>query len=638
MTQERMLDCHRLESCLSAAVFLGLFIYLWKGIEPHLLYCGFGVFTAYPVVSLEGPFLRDVFSTPGGPIGALAALLAQSYAHSWLGALTITAILGILLLGMRRLLQLGQAGKFRDLTWVPLLLALTVYNNYYENPLSILLAAVLSVWTSILYSVLPLKTAVARVASFLVLLAAVYYVAGASALIFAAIACLIEAFLRQRILSAIAQMALALGGALVLGWFVFGLRLQTILTVGTPWDPDKALKFSPLANWLLFVLHVFVPSLVLVTFLGQVLLESETKTDTRSDRRMKGRQSTHSVKQARRWRSDSRAWIGLRMLAVVATMVLCLAFTRTHAHCERALHYYAQQRDWGQVLALANRMRGKQRFTRSGVFDINRALAHQGRLGSELFAFPQVDVKTLFMTFDDMPGRVMHAKSLELHLDLGCLNAAEKNAYELLAQEGPTPPILEAMVRIHLAKGQYQAARVVFHALRKSVGSGQYVRRWEPILADPARAESDPLIQSWRKVRLTRDDTSLGISEAAVKNIVDAAPDGDHRLAFEYLMACHLLRNERAEIISRLPLLKPLGYTQLPRHYAEALLVQSLRTGAPLDMQGWTLDPDLQRQFQDIRTIVTESRGNDRRVYETLVPKYGDTYMFYSMFNLCGLK
>ncbi len=103
-------------------------------------------------------------------------------------------------------------------------------------------------------------------------------------------------------------------------------------------------------------------------------------------------------------------------------------------------------------------------------------------------------------------------------------------------------------------------------------------------------------------------------------------------------MACHLLRNERAEIISRLPLLKPLGYTQLPRHYAEALLVQSLRTGAPLDMQGWTLDPDLQRQFQDIRTIVTESRGNDRRVYETLVPKYGDTYMFYSMFNLCGLK
>jgi hypothetical protein len=38
-------------------------------------------------------------------------------------------------------------------------------------------------------------------------------------------------------------------------------------------------------------------------------------------------------------------------------------------------------------------------------------------------------------------------------------------------------------------------------------------------------------------------------------------------------MACCLLRNERGELIRRLPLLKPLGYQQLPRHYAEELLL-----------------------------------------------------------------
>ena len=103
-------------------------------------------------------------------------------------------------------------------------------------------------------------------------------------------------------------------------------------------------------------------------------------------------------------------------------------------------------------------------------------------------------------------------------------------------------------------------------------------------------------------------------------------------------MACHLLRNERAELINWLPLLKSLDYTQLPRHYAEAVLVQSLMTGTPANTHGWTVDPDLQHQFWEIRNIVTESCGDSLIVYDTLVPTYEDTYMFYSMFNLCGLK
>jgi len=324
------------------------------------------------------------------------------------------------------------------------------------------------------------------------------------------------------------------------------------------------------------------------------------------------------------------------MLAVAMTAALCLMFTRTPARHERMLHYHAQRRDWNQVLALANRMRGRHRFTRSGVFDINRALAHQGRLGSELCAFPQSSVDTLLMTFKDMPGRVMHAKSLELYLDLGCLNAAEKNAYELLAQESASPRVLDALVRVHLAKGQYEPARVVFQALRKCVGGREYARRWQAIIADPARAETDPLIQSWRRVKLTTDAPSAAFSPTTLKNLLDAVPD--NRLAFEYLMACHLLKNEQTEIIRRLPCLRPLGYPQLPRHYAEALLVHSLKTGRPVEAQNWAIDPDLQRQCAEIRHIVTEARGDDRKAFDALVPEYGDSYMFYSMFNLCGLK
>ena len=30
--------------------------------------------------------------------------------------------------------------------------------------------------------------------------------------------------------------------------------------------------------------------------------------------------------------------------------------------------------------------------------------------------------------------------------------------------------------------------------------------------------------------------------------------------------------------------------------------------------------------------------GNHQAVFDTLVPKYGDTYMFYSLFNVCGVE
>jgi len=606
------------------------------GIGPHLLYYGFGVFTAYPIVSLEGSFLRTTFSTAGGTLRALAALLAQSYQIAWLGALVIAAILGVLFLGIQRLLQSMQAGKFRDLAWVPLLLALIIYNNCYENPLPILLAVGLSVWTTILYGALPARTLPGWAGSFLVLFAAVYYLAGASALVFAGIVCLTEALLHRKIVLAIAQAALAAGGAFVLGRFVFGLQPQAIYTAGTPWDPSNAVRFSPLANRLALALHAFVPGLILVALLGRILLEGEAGTSTRRGRRKERPHRTGEPKKAGGWRGDSRVWTGLRMLVVAVTAVLCLVFSQTCIRYERALHYHAQRRDWDQVLALAARMRGKYPFTRSGVFDINRALAHRGRLGSELCVFPQDGTRSLFMSFDGMPGRLLHAKSLELYLDLGCVNAAEKNAYELLDHEGPSPHVLEALIRIHLVKGQYESARVVFRALQKCVGCREHVRRWQHVMADPAQVQTDALIQSWRRVKRASDDTSMGVSLATLKSLLEDTPD--HRLAFEYLMAGHLLKHQRLELMSRLPLLRPLGYTQLPRHYAEALLVHSLMTGTPVDAQGWTIEPDLQRQFREIRGIATEARGNDRAVFDTLVPKYGDTYMFYSMFDLCGLK
>ena len=350
---------------------------------------------------------------------------------------------------------------------------------------------------------------------------------------------------------------LAGGGAFVLGRLLFGLGPWATYTTGTLWDSTAGYGFSTLSNLLTAILYAFAAGLILVAFLGGTLLHTGERT--RLGHRGKSDRPAKPAGQVSRWTADERLWVGVRMLVVAVTAVLCLALSRNHIRDERALHYYASQRDWDSAIALAHRMRGRHAFTRCGVFDINRALAHQGRLGDELCAYPQDDTRTLFLSFDDLTGRLQHAQLLELYLDLGCPNAAEKNAYELLDNEGPSPYVLEALVRIHLTKGQYESARIAFEALRKFVGGGPYVRQWQDVIADPARAASHPLLQAWHRAQGTADYAVAGVSfEPLLKRLLQDKPG--HRLAFEYLMAHYLLKHQRAEFVRCLPLLRPLGY------------------------------------------------------------------------------
>jgi len=627
MVQEQGLDRHGAERCWQDIILLGLFLYTWQGIQPHLLYCGFGVFTAYPVFSWEQGFLQAALSSPGGPLNALGALLAQSYSHDALGALALVIVLGLLAWGIQSLLRSVQAERVRDLAWVPALLALIIYNHY-EDPLPILLAIGLSLWLALLYHSLPVRTWPARAGLFLVLFVLAYYLAGASAFVFASLACLMEALLRRRVPDAIVPLVLAAGATFFLGRFVFGLDVASLPTSGTPWDPASNSRLSPFSSTLASILYGYVPGLLIVVFLGRAVLKVGVRL----------RPATNQPKQAEaRPAWQSRLMCGLRLLAVMLTAVLCLALSRSHIRYERALHYHAQQRDWDRVLTLARRMRGKHPFTRCGVFTVNRALAHRGLLGTELCAYPQNETKTLFLSFDDMTGRLQHAQQLELFLDLGCVNAAEKNAYELLDNEGPSPYVLEAMVRIHLAKGEGESARIALRALEKYAGSGKYVSRWRDAVADPNQAQAHPYLRSRRRVRPTTDHAVMGVSfEPTLRRLLQDTPD--HRLAFEYLMAYYLLQHQRAQLLRGLPLLKTFDGQGFPRHYAEALLVHSLETRTPVEAFGWPIDPDLRAEFREIRGIITSAHGDNQGAFNKLAPQYGDTYTFYSLFNVCGVQ
>ena len=45
---------------------------------------------------------------------------------------------------------------------------------------------------------------------------------------------------------------------------------------------------------------------------------------------------------------------------------------------------------------------------------------------------------------------------------------------------------------------------------------------------------------------------------------------------------------------------------------------------------------DVYRQFREFTGAVQAGRGDSQAVFDLLAPRYGGTYMFYSLFNTCG--
>jgi hypothetical protein len=621
------------DRAFAGIVFLGLFVFLWKGLEPRLLYYGFGVFGDYPLFSRDAMFLKARFGVPGGPIGILNGYLSQWFYLSWLGAAIITLVLWVLFWGLRRWLGQMGAQRGRDLAFLAPLLGVILYGRY-DHPLQSLLAVGTAVWLTVLYLALPFNHTAVRLAVFTALYGIGYTLTGGTALMFALCACLAEGLVRRRPLMAGLFAVLALAVTWGLGVGVFVLEPRDAFVRGTPLDPANLVWLDERARWLMAGLYAIIP-LTALGILGWRGL-ARVLGGRRTSNQKKRLASPSSTRPDWLARHRGGVGIGIRGAVVVCLGAVCLVSLDRGAKVQLAVHDLARQRDWPGVLGLAGQMKGRYPFTPSSIFEIDRALAHLGLMGEDLCHYPQDMRIVALFNMEDVLEQLAFSKRLELYFDLGDLNGAERCAYELLEVEGPCPRILEAMARIHIAKGQVEAARVALKALHKSPGYRAVASRWLEKLTDASRLDADPEVVSWRRWASRTDHEFRDRFDQLLLDLLQDHPD--NRMAFEYLMSCYLLTHQRARLVDYLPRLKDLGYDHLPRHLAEALILLSSQTRKPIPLQGWTLDPALNEAFQQINTIMRGIQGNKQVGFGLLAPRFGDTYMFYSIFGVAGAK
>jgi hypothetical protein len=131
---------------------------------------------------------------------------------------------------------------------------------------------------------------------------------------------------------------------------------------------------------------------------------------------------------------------------------------------------------------------------------VNRALYKTGRLGGKMYSYPQESFSpgSLLLFKNTLTyGHAQWAASLDLFLDLGLLNLAEKVAGELIECMGPYPSFIYRSALIQIAKGNTAAASVYLNRLSTMPFCRREARQLLPMCNDDKAAGSHPFGPAW---------------------------------------------------------------------------------------------------------------------------------------------
>ncbi len=613
---------------VDTAVFLVLFyLYVWRVVDPRLVHHSLGIQSFYQRFSFhtDWAFLQEHLSRVGGPVEYLARLLSQCCACSWLGALTVTALAWGTVLCADSVVRRG--GRSRDvvLRYVPAAIVLVMYSGY-NHPVHAMLSLLAALAAHAVYVRLAPPSPARQLPALLLTFLALYWLAGAGSLLFPILVAVDELVRGGR--KPIA--AAAVLGAAAVPWGAAlwsGLPLAT--AYGGGWLADPGV---PPGRWsLTLALYLFFPTVLAGTVLwGAARLRTAAPVGRRrsAPAAMPGGPEPRSFPLSR----------GSVRAAAVATFFLALgtaawisqdALTRSVLEID----WDSQQGRWTEVLRAVDRLP-------AGFYTVRchrntmLALYHTGRLGDEMFSYPQRPGVDLYYTPKPQRDRGSAYQESRLFLELGQVNHAERCAYEALAASGEHPAVLEQLAVINAVKGRSETAAIFLKALEKHLFHRRSARDMLRMLQADPRLESDPRVS---RIRKNMSERNLVLSEATVEDCLQALLDKnpENRMAFELLMAHYLSAARPDKIAEHLPRLQELGYRRVPRHYQEALVMHGGVAGQVAG-PGGQLDPEVLRRAREFRRICAAAADPREASKAALAAGLSDSFFFFATYGVSG--
>jgi len=591
-------------SAVVAVCAVLFFLYSWLRVEPCLRY-----HHSAPVFLLAPSFFHRFVGYPGGLLEYAAAFLAQLDCASWLGALVWTGLGGLILLATHHLLR-RTTGVCSPLVLLgPMFLLLWLHGRYDLPATSLATGLLAALGLGLAYAAQPWDRPWLRLAVCWAFAASLFYLAGLyPCLLLVAICVLFELRARGR------------------RWLGLGCLLSCLMApLGQVCLADAyrpLLPKPPGQGWTLAAvaaLYLFYPLAAgVLAWHGKraASAPSPGRVSAPAGARDGGARSERAGGQGR------IIWAGA---LVVGWALIWLTFDGEHKRAIQ-ISYYTEQRQWHKALAPGASI---HRANAETAINLVRVLYHAGRLSEDLFSFP---VATGFELLPGLSSGLECCRAqAETLFELGQVNLAEHFAHEALETEGERPQTLMLLARINVLKQRPQVARIFLSVLRQipfqRARADTALRRLEAGREGPADLE----LAQIRPRLVTTDQPSHALpAEPLLRQLLLASPK--NQMAFEYLMAHFLLTRQPDKLLAELGRVDDFGYSNLPRHYEEALLLcEQKQASPPVNVPGRGIRAETRRRFIQLLESLRRLDPKTPEGHQTLWRDFGNTYWFYHL-------
>lgn len=362
---------------------------------------------------------------------------------------------------------------------------------------------------------------------------------------------------------------------------------------------------------------------------------------------------------ANRTLGSSRArWkAGLARLSALLILLPCAGATAVTFDPDEyvlvRLDQLAYTRQWPEYVQLVQAHRDHPVFSGADharltivLHDLNRALYHTNRLGSELFSYPQFHVDhgsgvspLLLADWEfSLQHREVNRKRADLMFEMGRVNEAEQLYFDAWAYHGQQPSILKRLAMLNLVKDRCKAACKFANYLERDPDCREWAQNLQSRSSEDPTLAWNPDLKRIRMMNFTQDvagPTAYADQEYVLKLLLRDNPR--NRMAYEYLMAYYLLNCDEASLANLVPVLKNFGDSAIPRHYEEAILFLLDKTHArEIDLGGLSIRPETVNRYERFRVLAREYMHDPEAQRRALLEAFGNTYWFYAAFGVTG--
>ncbi|MCF8359610.1 MAG: DUF6057 family protein [Prolixibacteraceae bacterium] len=579
---------------ITTAIFLlVIFVFFYTKVNPELIH-----YKQQPLFLFDKFFLYGFLKYQGGVSEYIALFFTQFFTYKFAGSLLITLLIFVIALLTGSVLN-SFYGKTSNtvLHYIPSLLFALLFTHY-----SFQLTALIVFGLSLLFGLLYLKTQksspVIKTATLLIIMPLLFYLAGGSGLILFSTIVLVSEISYLKKTNSIINIALVL-------LLLVGITLLTSLF--SAYTGFKTALLGLLHNaaqqktmlWLLWAsVPVFAALQPVIKQTGKIPFISK----------------------------NMRVITGANMLVILLFAVSLLPFQNNKKEKNSVLvDFYAAQGEWDKVPETAQNLSFSDR---SVIFQVNRALYHQGRLAGEAFSYPQHwgEYGLILTTYYN--SKVL-MKCSDLFFEMGHVKGALHWAYEAQTKKENSPEVLKRIILCNILTGEYTTAEKFLAVLSKSPVHRNWAKKYRAYLNNPKKITNDKKLNSiYRFIPSNDFFSNTRHPQYDLLKLLEENPD--NKMAFEYFMIDCLLTHNLAQLALNLKYLDNLGYTSIPRHIEEGLLLfMVLNENFRPDLGKFKISAESQQRFSDYSKILMKYRGNRKEAQNEIAEKYSDTFWYY---------